>query len=45
MAFTTASSPGRVPFRDNLLLKAFLLLFLAAWLVTFIFEPDDELPI
>lgn len=36
MAFTTASSPERVPFRKNFLLKAYLLLFLAAWLATFI---------
>ena len=36
MAFTTASSPERLPFRSNFLLKAYLLLFLAAWLATFI---------
>lgn len=35
MAFTTASSPLRVPFRTHTLLKAYLLIFLAFWAWTF----------
>lgn len=40
MPFTTASSPGRVPFREHPLLKAYLLIFLGAWLATFLGTPD-----
>lgn len=36
MPFTTASSPLRVPFRDHLLLKVYLGLFLAIWVWTFV---------
>ncbi len=35
MAFTTVSSPLRVPFRTHTLLKAYLLIFLAIWAWTF----------
>ena len=36
MRFTTASSSGRIPFRQNTLLKVYLGLFLLAWLWTFL---------
>lgn len=39
MAFT-ASSPGRVPFRQNLLLKIYLGIFLLVWAWTFIGTSD-----
>ncbi len=38
MAFSTASSPERVPFGKNVLLRSYLVLFLVAWLVTFIWH-------
>ncbi|MEO8068537.1 MAG: DUF2238 domain-containing protein [Flavobacteriales bacterium] len=40
MPFTTASSPARQGFRHNLLLKAYLALFLVCWLGTFLHTPD-----
>jgi putative membrane protein len=40
MPFTTASSPTRTPFASNLLLKVYLLLFLLAWVFTFIGTTD-----
>ncbi|MBK9194616.1 MAG: DUF2238 domain-containing protein [Flavobacteriales bacterium] len=40
MPFTTASSPARRPFRESLLLKAFLTIFLICWTVTFINTTD-----
>ncbi len=36
MLFTTASSAARVPFRQHGLLKAYLLIFLAVWVWTFV---------
>ncbi len=36
MRFTTASSIGRTPFREHILLKAYVGLFMLAWLWTFI---------
>lgn len=38
--FTTASSSDRLPFANNGLLKAFLLLFTSAWVFTFIGTTD-----
>lgn len=40
MAFTTASSTGRVPFNQNTLLKVFLSIFLLVWAWTFIGTTD-----
>ena len=40
MAFTTASTPARVPFRENNLLKAYLALFLIGWAITFVGTTD-----
>lgn len=40
MAFTTASSTARVPFRENTLLKAYLALFLIGWGITFVGTTD-----
>lgn len=40
MSFTTASSPTRRPFREHLLLKVYLGLFLLCWAVTFINTTD-----
>ena len=40
VTFTTASSPTRRPFRDNLLLKAYLVIFMVCWAVTFINTTD-----
>ena len=40
MTFTTASSEVRVPFARNSLLKAYLAVFLLAWLATFIGTTD-----
>ena len=40
MSFTTASSPNRVGFKQNNLLKIFLLIFLCCWLKTFISTPN-----
>ena len=40
MSFTTASSIGRIPFRDHALLKVFLGIFLAVWVWTFIGTTD-----
>ena len=39
-AFTTTSSIGRRGFGENLLLKVYLLVFLLAWVWTFIGTPD-----
>ena len=40
MAFTTASSPSRTAFKENALLKGYLLLFLLFWVWTFIGTTD-----
>lgn len=40
MHFTTASSPERKSFKNNLLLKIYLLIFFICWTVTFINTPD-----
>jgi len=40
MVFSTASSPERIPFGKNVLLRSYLVLFLVAWLVTFIWTTD-----
>ncbi|MEZ4756459.1 MAG: DUF2238 domain-containing protein [Flavobacteriales bacterium] len=40
MTFTTASSPTRLPFTSNGLLKVFLLFFISAWAFTFIDTTD-----
>ena len=40
MAFTTASSSGRVPFSQNTLLKVFLGIYLLVWAWTFIGTTD-----
>ena len=40
MAFSTTSVPGRVPFSEHLLLKAFLVVFLLIWTWTFIGTTD-----
>jgi putative membrane protein len=36
MAFTTASTPSRIPFGQHQLLKVYLSVFLIAWAITFI---------
>lgn len=40
MTFTTASSPTRKPFSENILLKVYLLVFFACWAFTFIYTPN-----
>lgn len=40
MAFTTASSPSRIPFARHAMLKSFLCVFLLAWAWTFIGTTD-----
>ncbi len=40
MAFTTASSLAKTPFRHNRLLQLYALLFLVCWIVTFIHTPN-----
>lgn len=40
MTFTTASSPARLPFTSNGMLKVFLLFFISAWAFTFIGTTD-----
>lgn len=40
MAFSTASSPERVPFSAHPLLKGYLSVFLIVWVITFIGTPD-----
>lgn len=40
MTFTTASSPERIPFKKNTLLKLYLLIFFICWGFTFINTPD-----
>lgn len=40
MTFTTASSPNRNTFKENLLIKIYLLVFLLVWAYTFIFTTD-----
>lgn len=40
MTFTTSSSPNRNTFKENLLIKIYLLVFLLVWAYTFIFTTD-----
>lgn len=42
MTFSTAVSPGRKNFKENRLLKTYLVLFFICWLVTFINTPNRQ---